>query len=290
MCAGRDASAPAPAPAQGLEKRLHTRGRIHEAPVPHRFNAFIRSGYRLGHVRCCARPRLPTGDPLKLHGLQMTAWDCIATLFTYHNETINVASHLIPLIVHVAFVLRFPWSSSDPTFAALLLFEWCAITCMALSVCYHLFMAAAHDPVSYRALLNADLVGVCLAISGGIIGQAMLASACLDERIRIGIILGGFAAAVAGVLVAPNVIWRGVAFLTLIGSLVFFAVQRLYTPLGLTGSGSWLLGIAALFGGGLCNSLRIPERWMAPGTLDYAFNSHNLMHVLTGALGEEEKA
>jgi adiponectin receptor len=102
---------------------------------------------------------------------QMTASMCLQSLFTLHNETMNVLSHLIPGLYFLAHlvcivskshcysVFKLPQSFIIQAIQALVI-----VICMLSSACYHLFMPMGEW--HYHLLLKLDLVGIGLMIFG----------------------------------------------------------------------------------------------------------------------------
>jgi adiponectin receptor len=100
---------------------------------------------------------------------QEIAW----SLFSFHNESMNIWTHLIGFVVmlYVAFSTSLEvLSSDDETFLDVLVlqfFFFCACICLLLSFVYHWFACVSEEV--HENLLMMDLTGVGLLISGSFI-------------------------------------------------------------------------------------------------------------------------
>eukprot|EP00056_Hartaetosiga_gracilis_P022481 m.30866 g.30866 ORF g.30866 m.30866 type:complete len:294 (+) comp9669_c0_seq3:98-979(+) len=112
------------------------------------------------------------GNPYIFTGYRafLTMNDCLKTLFSVHNETVNVWTHLLGFIwavysMHWAMYVYFP--QNNGTFSDMMmtfLFLCGVIVCMVASAAYHLFLPQVED-VSLR-WLQFDLLGITIGMLG----------------------------------------------------------------------------------------------------------------------------
>jgi Haemolysin-III related len=213
----------------------------------------------------------------------MGAWECVVTLFTtYHNETWNVFTHLVPGLVHAWLLVSTPWEQLDPVAVIAAFFVLCVSVCFFLSARYHLFMPTGVSASAYRALLNADVVGVNTCFLGATTCMLWLPLACTSPALKTAFLLGVYVVSTALVVLAHDVRQRGAGFLVMVlGMVVALAARFQSVFAGEDSALIWVTGIVLLVLGGAINVARVPERFAAAGALDYALNSHFIMHVLT---------
>ena len=234
---------------------------IDEVPVWLRFNKFIRTGYRPA----------PTTIP-----------QALISLFQWHNETVNVWSHLVPALFLMWFVVVPPGDGSLFRFCiASFLFIFCA------SVCYHLFMPCCRDERGYRLLLSCDVLGALMSITLSAFSFLIHGYRC-TEPMTVIVVCCLFASS-AALLLFVNVTYklsvsnRVQLFGMLCTLRLLLCFVTVYPKLMTHGFHLALYyhvtSFFILLVGGLVNGLRIPERWF-PNVrwLDYVLNSHNLWH------------
>lgn len=106
-----------------------------EVPVWLRFNPYILGSYRSN----------------------LTAGQCIASVFSIHNETGNIWTHMVPIFYFFSlWFRRGPWPGAPWTFAAATV---PSMLCLACSVSYHTFMPLPSSK-TYSTLLLVDYVSV----------------------------------------------------------------------------------------------------------------------------------
>lgn len=206
---------------------------IHEMPRYLQFNPYIISGYR---------------NMLSTKG-------SVKSLFYFHNETINILTHGIP-IIYILWTVPplIPWERINTRFL-----PFCHIVG---SVCpwvgsflYHLFMNHAQGGERlYHRLLQLDMLGIWVTQSFGALPMALMAWSPWERRLCFAL---------------PFVMRLGLTFLRVTG----------------LGGGDpsalasvFLQDFVSLVGG-VIGAIHIPEKWF-PGHFDLCFNSHNIMHVL----------
>lgn len=243
--------------------RLLERG---EAPEHRAHNPFILDGY------------LP---PLSL-------WGCLHSLLYVHNETGNILTHALPLLFIVA--CGPSWGSLQGLDAPLV--AWLMLIVLALpwaaSTLYHTFMAHRGGHPVYRALLRLDIVIICLSVSLGPLPHMFVASLALATP----------AARAALLLLYCHTCLYSLS--RALQANTSWECRTCYGPPILVVAGCWLLRMSPWGGdhtagakfippmvglfvlGGVLGAMYVPERW-APGRLDLAGNSHQIMHVLVVA-------
>ena len=100
---------------------------------------------------------------------ELNFWNVFNSLFTMHNETTNIWSHLIGFIcmsvagINVSIDLFSKGTSLSEIFA-IELYIFCACSCLLLSSIYHWFGCLSEQ--CHHCLLRLDLTGVALLVSG----------------------------------------------------------------------------------------------------------------------------
>ncbi|CAH1406715.1 unnamed protein product [Nezara viridula] len=240
-------------------KRLLRRG---EVPPHLQFNPYVLAGYR------------------PLLGL----WGSLCSLCYLHNETVNILSHALA-IVYILCVLQYelPWSEVD---CHLLMYCHLAGTlCPWIgSFVYHLFMNMDRPPPFYYRLLQLDMLGIWVSQSFGALTMVCASVACLPKLVQWIVIASYSLLSLLGLFkaMAASSPWKRRMCFALP-----FLMRNCLVLLRLTKYGGGnpdgllyviLQDLISLIGGAI-GALNVPERWM-PGSLDYCFNSHNIMHVL----------
>ena len=100
---------------------------------------------------------------------ELNFWNVFNSLFTMHNETTNIWSHLIGFIcmsvagINVSIDLFSKGTSLSEIFA-IELYIFSACSCLLLSTIYHWFGCLSEQ--CHHCLLRFDLTGVALLVSG----------------------------------------------------------------------------------------------------------------------------
>jgi predicted membrane channel-forming protein YqfA (hemolysin III family) len=268
-------------------------------PPALRFNPFIAHGFR----------------PAGAH-----PWVCLCSWASFHNESVNVWTHLGPLLggalaLACGLEAAQPWPRAP---LAWLLTAGPAALCLAGSVAYHTLMPAH---ARYGTWLALDLAGVFLLFVAGMAPLLWWGFAC-HPTVR-GLFLssyyGGAAAAVVASLRATSPAARAAPMAGLAGVRFASLGARALLGAGARAALPHYVAMEALsVAGALINVARWPERWLdgprraraaarakegggrsgggrgggvvgaaavTPHLVDFAFNSHNLMHLaVLGAL------
>lgn len=235
-----------------------------DAPEVLKFNKYIRSGYRAG----------------------FTNWDCFRSTLRIHNETCNIWSHLIPLLVWVGLVksgMYQPWEEAPWVFY---LSTISTCMCLAGSVLYHTLIACHCD---YHKWLKLDVCGiyaVTLATQWLIFPAGFMCSPVTTVTSVVVYYTWGLLGMWYS-LRAASALHRG---LPMLGLSVMRLAGLVARPLmgGSSLGAFWVYLLAEVFAivGGMLNVVRFPEKWFqpskprTPGTFDLIANSHQLMHVL----------
>ncbi|XP_050537260.1 progestin and adipoQ receptor family member 4 [Daktulosphaira vitifoliae] len=228
-----------------------------------RFNPYIDQGYR------------PPMRPLQ----------CFSSILTIHNETLNIYTHIIALILSISLIYTSPLREvKDLQFIKL-----CHVIATIIpwigSIVYHTFMNVYGNKRYYNILLKADLICIWLAQYMGGIPVVSVTIYYLPSYTKV--IIGVFYWAIC--------IW-GLYKVFKVNN--FIKASRFYFFLPITirmtsvilrstshGGGSQsALGYVVLADlssviGGIINASRWPEKYF-PGNFDFVFNSHNIMHLL----------
>ncbi|XP_039150897.1 progestin and adipoQ receptor family member 4 isoform X1 [Drosophila simulans] len=227
-------------------------------------------------------------NPYVLRGYRplQTFKGCLLSLFYWHNETINILTHAIPIFYILAIVPGLmPWDSGYKFLSFCHVFgsvaPWCG------SFVYHLFMNIEKGENVYYTLLKLDMVGIWVSQSFGALPLVTATTLCFPPVLKWLIIVSYCVLSLWGLykaLTASSPWQRRLCFA------LPFAMRSILTFLrirGMVGGSHMALshvylqvevdGVSIL--GGAIGAMRIPEKWF-PGVVDYYLNSHNIMHVL----------
>lgn len=249
----------------GSRRRADSRERLlrlHDVPFHLQFNRYIRTGYRP----------------------QMCLWECAMSLFHWHNETVNILTHGIPLMcIAISIPYLLPWQDISVPFlpyshVVAIMSPWLG------SSIYHLFMNHKRGEDLYDRLLQLDMVGIWVTQSFGALTTVYASIYCLPLPLKRFTLV--FYAILSGVALYKAMVARDPWQRRLSFTLQFCLRACLFclrlTSLG-GGDPSSIMHVIlqdtlAILGGAI-GALRVPERWI-PGRLDNFGNSHHIMHVL----------
>ena len=257
------------------EHRLIT---YEDLPQPWRVNPHIIKGYRFSDNKL----------------------DCVKSAFNFSNETVNIWSHAIGLIIVLSIAFYFypasvnfsQSSKADIFFAAAFFFAACK--CLVCSCMWHTMSSISEQTLMER-FACVDYTGISLLIAASIMTTEHTAFYC-DPISRWLYISTTATLGVAGVLLPWHPIfnradmnWARVAFYVSLAATGFAPVFQL----SMTRSPAWawafyapvMKSIAVYLAGAIIYAGQIPERWLH-GWFDYAGGSHNIWHlaVLGGIL------
>lgn len=237
--------------------------RLSQIPNHLQFNKYVTGHYR---------------PPLDFAG-------CLKSLTYFHNETINVITHGVPVLMVVCWLpWMLPWSQLKdvpwlPTTHALsCLSPWVG------STIYHLFMCHQGGSTTYRFLLKLDLLGIWVTQSLGGLVTICASIHCIDGALQSKILLVYLGICVFCLYQAMTVktVWgRRFAFISPFSVRVAAFLLRCSSLGGGHPDSVYYIVMQDLLAcvGAYIGAVNIPEKWF-PGRLDLLFNSHHIMHIL----------
>ena len=258
--------------------REHGLIRYDDLPHPWRVNPHIVKGYRFTESKI----------------------DCVRSMFNISNESVNIWSHAIGLMIvlSIAFYfyptsLAFSSSTKTDVFIAAVFF-FAACKCLVCSTLWHTMNSVADQNLMER-FACVDYTGISLLIAASIMTTEYTAFYC--EPISRSIYMALTATLGIGGVILPwhptfnraDMAWARVAFYVSLATTGFAPVLQLNITRGTTWAWDFYAPIAQSIGvyllGALVYASHVPERWF-PGAFDYVGGSHNLWHlaVLGGIL------
>ncbi|XP_058977717.1 mucin-5AC [Musca domestica] len=224
-------------------------------------------------------------NPYVLKGYRplQTFKGCLLSLFYWHNETINILTHAIPIVYILAIVPGLmPWESGYRFLSFCHVFgsvaPWCG------SFVYHLFMNIERGENVYYTLLKLDMVGIWVSQSFGALPFVTATTFCFSPKWKSLIIVSYCLLSLWGLykaLTASSPWQRRLCFalpFSMRSILIFFRTLGLVGGNPVAMSHVYLQDAVSIIGGAI-GAMRIPEKWL-PGLVDFYLNSHNIMHVL----------
>ncbi|KAI9818029.1 MAG: hypothetical protein M1827_000653 [Pycnora praestabilis] len=261
-------------------KRAQEHGLISYDDLPHpwRVNPHITRGYRFSESKL----------------------DCVRSVVTVSNESVNIWSHAIGLMIVLAIAfyfyptsVNFSLSSNTDVFIAGAFF-FAAGKCLVCSTLWHTMNSIAEQTLMER-FACVDYTGISLLIAASIMTTEYTAFYC--EPVSRWIYIFFTASLGIGGVILPwhptfnraDMNWARVAFYVSLGATGLIP----YVQLRYTRGAEWtahfylpvLKSMAVYLVGAVVYAAQIPERWW-PGGFDYVGGSHNLWHlaVLGGIL------
>ena len=249
-----------------------------ELPEPWRVNPHILRGYRFSETKL----------------------DCVRSLFAVSNETVNIWSHFIGLIIVLAIAFyfyptseHFALSTKADIFVAAVFF-FAACKCLVCSTMWHTM-----NSISSQTLLErfacVDYTGISLLVAASILTTEYTAFYC--EPISRWVYMSFTAILGIGGVILPwdptfnrsDMAWARVGFYVSLAGTGFLPVIQLTLTRGMM----WALyfyapitkSVLMYLCGALLYAAKVPERFF-PGCFDYFGGSHNIWHfaVLGGIL------
>lgn len=260
---------------QAAETRLI---RYEDLPHPWRVNPHIIRGYRFTESKV----------------------ECLTSIFKPSNETVNIWSHAIGLILVLAIAFyfyptstTFPLSSKTDVLISAIFFA-AACKCLICSTMWHTMNGIA-DKTLLERFACVDYTGISFLVAASILSTEWTAFYCEPVSRSVYMTL----TAVLGLLgtILPwqptfnraDMAWARVAFYCTLAATGFAPVIQLNMTRGPAWSFYFYAPIAkSLFvyvTGAVIYASHVPERWF-PGAFDYVGGSHNIWHlaVLGGIL------
>ena len=250
------------------ERRLIT---YEDLPYPWQVNPHIVRGYRFSENKL----------------------DCVKSAFNFSNETVNIWSHAIGLVIVLAVAFYFyptsvnfsHSSKTDIFFAAAFFFAACK--CLVCSCMWHTMSSISEQTLMER-FACVDYTGISLLIAASIMTTEYTAFYC-DPISRWIYVSMTATLGIAGVILPWHPVfnradmnWARVAFYVSLAATGFAPVFQLSFARGPGWAWSFyapvMKSIAVYLGGAIIYAGQVPERWLH-GWFDYAGGSHNIWHV-----------
>lgn len=249
-----------------------------DLPVPWRVNPHITGGYRFTESKI----------------------ECVTSMFKPSNETVNIWSHALGLILVLAIAFHYYPSSVEFSSSSKMdiLIAGCffaaACKCLICSTMWHTMNGIA-DKCLMERFACVDYTGISFLIAASILTTEWTAFYCepVSRAVYMSLtaILG-----IAGTILPwqesfnrADMVWARVAFYVSLGATGFAPVLQLNLTRGM----AWTFyfyapifkSICVYLLGAIVYASHVPEKWW-PGLFDYAGASHNLWHlaVLGGIL------
>ncbi|KAK5134332.1 hypothetical protein LTR08_006761 [Meristemomyces frigidus] len=240
-------------------------------PEPWRVNPHILTGYRFSETKV----------------------DCLRSCFRPSNETFNIWSHAIGLVIVLAIAFFiYPHTSAfklatnfDIFIAGCFFFAACK--CMVASALWHA-MCSISDQTLMERFACVDYTGISLLVAASIMTSEYTAFYCepwsrwlyLSTTLVLGI--AGTILPWHPIFNRADMSWARVGFYVTLATTGFFPILQLthqrgwdetayfYAPL--------LKSVLVYLGGAILYAAKLPERFL-PGRFDYLGGSHNIWHV-----------
>ncbi|SMR55241.1 unnamed protein product [Zymoseptoria tritici ST99CH_1E4] len=240
-------------------------------PEPWRVNPHIKNGYRFSETKL----------------------DCIRSCFTISNETFNIWSHALGLVIVLA--LAFYVYPKTPAFTSATRFDifiagcffFAACKCLVCSTMWHAMSSISNQTLMER-FACVDYTGISLLVAASIATTEYTAFYCEPTSrwiyLSTTLVLG-----IAGVILPWNptfnradMSWARVGFYVTLAATGFVPVAQLTYQRGLAATlyfyAPIVKSIAVYLGGAILYAAKVPERFL-PGWFDYAGGSHNIWHM-----------
>eukprot|EP01113_Clastostelium_recurvatum_P041938 TRINITY_DN6746_c0_g1_i1.p1 TRINITY_DN6746_c0_g1~~TRINITY_DN6746_c0_g1_i1.p1 ORF type:complete len:353 (-),score=56.35 TRINITY_DN6746_c0_g1_i1:173-1231(-) len=226
---------------------------------------------------------------------------CLHSLFRWHNETLNVWTHLLGFLMFFgSMIYTFSFTLRNQTHGVYLgdyfvfaTYFFGAHAQMGFSATYHWFAAYSADAAKWLARL--DYMGICLMIVGSYCPPLYyMLRPCHPTMmtVHMGIIafLGVVGVAVTTLprLQGPKYRTFRAVYFIIFGLYVFVPLPQMIWSLGISYVWPmlWRLGAMGMIyiAGAIIYASRYPER-CCPGKYDYGWSSHPIWHVFVVVAG-----
>ncbi len=239
-------------------------------------NVYLKTGYRV--MPSCSRQH------------------CISSLFYWHNETINIWSHLFPSICYLLYAVfllvtqgRYTGVRNTSDLVVDVLFCLCASCCFFNSSLFHSFRCNhVHD---YQFFLSCDFAGILLLLLSCNIVLIYFELQCY-ETTRILLLITVFTLFVLQILLIPYLIKYRKTWLRTFLFVVFaflgitvYAIKVTFWEYGMYEEYKWVSFkfLCADYGiimfGLVLRAWKIPEKWF-PERFDIIGASHQWFHLI----------
>ncbi|OQO08998.1 hypothetical protein B0A48_05888 [Cryoendolithus antarcticus] len=259
--------------------RRHGTIHYHHLPEPWRVNPHILKGYRFSENKL----------------------ECIRSTFTtFSNETVNIWSHFLGLLIVLSIAFYFyPISPAfkeatnlDIFIAGCFFFAACK--CLVCSCMWHT-MSSISDQTLMERFACVDYTGISLLVGASIVSVEYTAFYCEPWSRWMWITMTGILGITGSVLPwhplfnRADLAWMRVAFYVTLATtgllpIVQLTIERGYDEMARAYS-PIVQSLLVYLSGAILYAAKVPERWL-PGKFDYAGGSHNIWHlaVLGGIL------
>lgn len=250
----------------------------HELPDPWKVNPHILRGYRFSETKL----------------------DCVRSCFTLSNETVNIWSHFLGLllVLSIAFYFypispHFAKSTKSDIFIAAVFF-FAACKCLVCSTMWHTMNSISSQTLMER-FACVDYTGISLLVAASIMTTEYTAFYC-EPISRWTYMLTTLAFGIGGVILPwhptfnrADMAWARVGFYVALAATGGLPVAQLIHTRGAMWAAFFYAPITksllVYITGACMYAAKVPERFF-PGCFDYVGGSHNIWHfaVLGGIL------
>ena len=264
---------------QALLRAAETRLIAYEdLPLPWRVNPYIMRGYRFTESKI----------------------ECVTSIFRPSNESVNIWSHAIGLVIVLSIAFHFyptsetfPLSTKTDVFIAACFF-FAACKCLTCSIMWHTMNGIAEKKTLDR-FACVDYTGISFLVAASILSTEWTAFYC-EPISRTVYMLATAVLGIAGTALPwhptfnrADMAWARVAFFVTLAATGLAPIIQLNITRGPAWSFYFYAPIAksmlVYLTGAIIYAAQVPEKWW-PGFFDYAGGSHNIWHlaVLGGIL------
>eukprot|EP01121_Diplochlamys_sp_Union-15-3_P001996 TRINITY_DN11718_c0_g1_i1.p1 TRINITY_DN11718_c0_g1~~TRINITY_DN11718_c0_g1_i1.p1 ORF type:complete len:302 (-),score=6.76 TRINITY_DN11718_c0_g1_i1:31-936(-) len=233
---------------------------------------------------------------LKGYRINFDFYNCLCSLFLFHNETVNVWTHLIPTLCYSVWFLTllrsyYYFVSVETKLFDLLEFLYLiavVITTFCSSI-FHLFNCIS--PKLHKQLRTLDFICISFLILGSTWPVMVYSFICNSGMLIANSIIDGLFSVIGVLMPFFNLIhdskfrWLRIIVYVTMGLMPAFCWIQLALTEGFDHPLIELMfknvGYAYIFYGVgvVIYSMRVPER-LSPGTFDYLCQSHHIWHLL----------
>jgi adiponectin receptor len=240
-------------------------------PEPWRVNPHIKNGYRFSETKL----------------------DCVRSCFTISNETFNIWSHALGLVIVLA--LAFYVYPKTPAFTSATRFDifiagcffFAACKCLVCSTMWHTMSSISNQSLMER-FACVDYTGISLLVAASI-GTTQYTAFYCEPTSRLIYLSLTFIFGIAGIILPwhptfnrADMSWARVGFYVTLAATGFVPLGQLTYERGFAATMYFyapiVKSIAVYLSGAILYAAKIPERFL-PGWFDYAGGSHNLWHL-----------
>ena len=234
-------------------------------------------------------------NPHILRGYRFTEskLECVKSIFRPSNETVNIWSHALGLILVLSLAFHFyptsatfPLSSKTDVLISAIFFA-AACKCLICSFLWHTMNSIA-DRTLMERFACVDYTGISFLVAASILSTEWTAFYCEPVSRAVYMSLTALLGTLGIILPwkptfnRADMAWARVAFYISLAATGFAPVVQLNLTRGPTWSFYFYAPIAkslcVYVVGAVIYATHIPERWF-PGAFDYVGGSHNIWHI-----------